>query len=109
LKINLIYSEICQLHYDNKIYVDIILIIFNFSRLYLLFLILKHLYVKIKWIYEINIICIYYFLLLGQSGLGKSTMVNTLFASHLLDNKATQKASDPIRQTTEINTITHSM
>jgi len=46
-------------------------------------------------------------MVVGQSGLGKSTMVNTLFASHLLDNKATQKASDPIRQTTEINTITH--
>ena len=45
---------------------------------------------------------------IGQSGLGKSTMINTLFAAHLLDNKATQKASDPIRQTTEINTITHS-
>jgi len=46
-------------------------------------------------------------MVVGQSGLGKSTMVNTLFAAHLLDNKATQKASDPIRQTTEINTVTH--
>lgn len=34
-------------------------------------------------------------------------MVNTLFAAHLLDSKTTQKASDPVRQTTEINTITH--
>jgi len=46
-------------------------------------------------------------MVVGQSGLGKSTLINTLFAAHLLDSKATQKASDPIRQTTEINTITH--
>lgn len=38
----------------------------------------------------------------GQTGLGKSTMVNTLFASHLIDSKGRLEVDEPIRQTTEI-------
>ncbi|KAJ3295428.1 cell division control protein [Blyttiomyces sp. JEL0837] len=43
----------------------------------------------------------------GRSGLGKSTLVNTIFASHLVDSKGLKKASDPPRQTTEIANVTH--
>ncbi|TPX31545.1 hypothetical protein SmJEL517_g05160 [Synchytrium microbalum] len=43
----------------------------------------------------------------GRGGLGKSTLVNTLLASHLLDSKASKKASDPPRKTTEIQNISH--
>ncbi|KAJ1339713.1 hypothetical protein BSLG_005619 [Batrachochytrium salamandrivorans] len=41
--------------------------------------------------------------LLGRSGLGKSTLVNTLFASHLVESKGLA----PPRQTTEINSVQH--
>lgn len=40
----------------------------------------------------------------GQSGLGKSTLVNTIFASHLIESKARLAAEEPPRQTTEIQT-----
>ncbi|KAI9203639.1 Septin-type guanine nucleotide-binding (G) domain-containing protein [Polychytrium aggregatum] len=46
-------------------------------------------------------------MVVGRTGLGKSTLVNTLFASHLIDSKATKKPSDPQRQTTEIMTVSH--
>ncbi|KAK9896690.1 Septin-domain-containing protein [Cystobasidium minutum MCA 4210] len=46
-------------------------------------------------------------MVVGQSGLGKSTLVNTIFASHLIDSKGRQEHDLPIRQTTEINTISH--
>ncbi|TPX69873.1 hypothetical protein CcCBS67573_g06729 [Chytriomyces confervae] len=45
----------------------------------------------------------------GRSGLGKSTLVNTIFASHLVDSKGLLKISEngqPI-QTTEIQSISH--
>lgn len=43
----------------------------------------------------------------GQSGLGKSTLVNTIFASHLIESKARLATEEPPRQTTEIQTVSH--
>lgn len=45
----------------------------------------------------------------GQSGLGKSTLVNTIFASHLIESKGRVAHDEPPRQTTEIETVGHSM
>lgn len=39
----------------------------------------------------------------GQTGLGKSTLVNTLFASHLVDSKGRTEADLSPRATTEIH------
>lgn len=46
---------------------------------------------------------------LGQTGLGKSTLVNTIFASHLIDSKGRLNPNEPVRSTTEIQTVSHSM
>lgn len=46
-------------------------------------------------------------MVVGQSGLGKSTLVNTIFASHLLDSKGRYEHDEPVRQTTEIHAISH--
>ncbi|CAO3638012.1 unnamed protein product [Cunninghamella echinulata] len=46
-------------------------------------------------------------MVVGQSGLGKSTLVNTIFASHLIDSKGRLEADQPPRQTTEIETVSH--
>ncbi|CAO3610418.1 unnamed protein product [Mucor fragilis] len=46
-------------------------------------------------------------MVVGQSGLGKSTLVNTIFASHLIESKARLSADEPPRQTTEIQTVSH--
>ncbi|RKO92421.1 Septin-type guanine nucleotide-binding (G) domain-containing protein [Blyttiomyces helicus] len=46
-------------------------------------------------------------MVVGRTGLGKSTLVNTLFSSHLLDSKAPKRAVDSIRQTTEIQNTTN--
>lgn len=46
-------------------------------------------------------------LLVGQTGLGKSTLINTLFASHLIDSKGRLSPSDSVRATTEITPTTH--
>ncbi|ORZ19491.1 Septin-domain-containing protein [Absidia repens] len=46
-------------------------------------------------------------MVVGQSGLGKSTLVNTIFASHLIESKARLAADEPTRQTTEIETVSH--
>jgi septin 3/9/12 len=46
-------------------------------------------------------------MVVGQTGLGKSTLVNTIFASHLLDTKGRMDHDEPIRQTTEINAVSH--
>lgn len=43
----------------------------------------------------------------GQTGLGKSTLVNTIFASHLIDSKGRLEAAEPPRQTTEIEQVSH--
>lgn len=45
---------------------------------------------------------------IGQSGLGKSTLVNTIFASHLIESKGRLEASESTRQTTEIEAVSHS-
>jgi septin family protein len=39
--------------------------------------------------------------------LGKSTLVNTLFASHLIDSKGRQTVEGADRQTTEIESVSH--
>jgi septin 3/9/12 len=43
----------------------------------------------------------------GQTGLGKSTLINTIFASHLIDTKGRLAAEDAVRQTTEIEAVSH--
>ncbi|KAI1782258.1 GTP binding protein [Ganoderma leucocontextum] len=43
----------------------------------------------------------------GQTGLGKSTLINTIFASHLLDSKGRLESEEPVSQTTEIHPVSH--
>ena len=43
----------------------------------------------------------------GPTGLGKSTLINTIFASHLIDSKGRFVADEPVRQTTEIQAVSH--
>jgi hypothetical protein len=45
--------------------------------------------------------------LAGQTGLGKSTLINTLFASHLIDSKGRVEADQATRSTTEIHAQSH--
>jgi septin 3/9/12 len=45
----------------------------------------------------------------GQTGLGKSTLINTIFASHLLDSKGRLAPDEPIRSTTEIQSVSHNI
>merc|ERR1712093_925156 len=51
--------------------------------------------------FQFNVICV------GQSGLGKSTLINTIFASHLLESKGRLRPDEPIHSTTEIQTVSH--
>ncbi|PWZ00168.1 putative CDC10-septin [Testicularia cyperi] len=46
-------------------------------------------------------------MVVGQTGLGKSTLINTLFAAHLIDSKGRLEAAESIRQTTEIHPVSH--
>ncbi|KAG7092968.1 Septin Spn2 [Marasmius oreades] len=46
-------------------------------------------------------------LVVGPTGLGKSTLINTIFASHLVDSKGRFTADEPVRQTTEIQQVSH--
>nr|GAT51301.1 septin homolog spn2 [Mycena chlorophos] len=46
-------------------------------------------------------------ILVGQTGLGKSTLTNTIFASHLIDSKGRFASDEPVRQTTEIQGVSH--
>lgn len=39
--------------------------------------------------------------------MGKSTLVNTLFASHLIDSKGRQHVQDLHKQTTQIESVSH--
>lgn len=49
-------------------------------------------------------------MVVGHSGLGKSTLVNTLFASHLIDPATGLDISkDPISKTTEIKVSSHTL
>jgi hypothetical protein len=43
----------------------------------------------------------------GQTGLGKSTLINTIFASNLVKSKGRLSPQEPIRQTSEIQAVTH--
>lgn len=45
----------------------------------------------------------------GQTGLGKSTLINTIFAAHLIDSKGRLTVNEPVRQTTEIQAVSHGM
>merc|ERR1711981_1081732 len=51
--------------------------------------------------FQFNVICV------GQTGLGKSTLINTIFASHLIDSKGRLTPDEPIRTTTEIQAVSH--
>ncbi|EPS37053.1 hypothetical protein H072_9348 [Dactylellina haptotyla CBS 200.50] len=51
--------------------------------------------------FQFNVICV------GQTGLGKSTLINTIFASHLIDSKGRLAPDEPVRSTTEIQTVSH--
>ncbi|KAI9756354.1 MAG: cell division control protein [Lichina confinis] len=51
--------------------------------------------------FQFNVICV------GQTGLGKSTLINTIFASHLIDSKGRVTPDEPIRSTTEIQAVSH--
>lgn len=46
-------------------------------------------------------------IVVGQTGLGKSTLINTIFASHLIDSKGRFSSDEPVRQTTEIQADSH--
>ncbi|KIM86387.1 hypothetical protein PILCRDRAFT_65211 [Piloderma croceum F 1598] len=46
-------------------------------------------------------------IVVGQTGLGKSTLINTIFASHLIDSKGRLEAEEPVRQTTDIQAVSH--
>ncbi len=43
----------------------------------------------------------------GQTGLGKSTLINTIFASHLIESKGRLVPEEVIRSTTEIHPVSH--
>ncbi|KAL9108814.1 MAG: hypothetical protein Q9227_006471 [Pyrenula ochraceoflavens] len=51
--------------------------------------------------FQFNVICV------GQTGLGKSTLINTIFASHLIDSKGRMRPDEHVRQTTEIQAVSH--
>ncbi|KAI8867424.1 cell division/GTP binding protein [Ramicandelaber brevisporus] len=46
-------------------------------------------------------------ILVGETGLGKSTLINTIFASHLIDSKGRRIAQEPVRKTVEITPVSH--
>lgn len=46
---------------------------------------------------------------IGQTGLGKSTLINTIFASHLIDSKGRLGSEEAVRKTTEILAVSHGM
>ncbi|KAK3387798.1 Septin-type guanine nucleotide-binding (G) domain-containing protein [Podospora didyma] len=51
--------------------------------------------------FQFNVICV------GQTGLGKSTLINTIFASHLIESKGRLAPEEIIRSTTEIQSVSH--
>jgi len=58
-------------------------------------------YKLLKRGFQFNVIVV------GQTGLGKSTLINTIFASHLIDSKGRLEHDEPVRQTTEIQAVSH--
>lgn len=53
--------------------------------------------------FQFNIMCV------GYSGLGKSTLLNTLFASHLVDSTGRKNSYEPIEKTAEIKVTSHTL
>ncbi|KAK4034710.1 Septin-type guanine nucleotide-binding (G) domain-containing protein [Parachaetomium inaequale] len=51
--------------------------------------------------FQFNVICV------GQTGLGKSTLINTIFASHLIESKGRLNPDEVIRSTTDIQSVSH--
>ncbi|KAJ1671382.1 cell division control protein, partial [Spiromyces aspiralis] len=45
-------------------------------------------------------------ILVGESGMGKTTLINSIFASHLVNTQGRRTAQEPIRKTTEITPVT---
>ncbi|KIO25077.1 hypothetical protein M407DRAFT_244215 [Tulasnella calospora MUT 4182] len=58
-------------------------------------------YKLLKRGFQFNVIVV------GQTGLGKSTLINTIFASHLIDSKGRLEHDEPVRQTTDIQAVSH--
>ncbi|KAF1839173.1 cell division control protein-like protein 10 [Decorospora gaudefroyi] len=56
---------------------------------------------SVKRGFQFNVICV------GQTGLGKSTLINTLFASHLMDSKGRFQPDEEVRSTTNIHPVSH--
>lgn len=50
-----------------------------------------------------------FFRSIGQTGLGKSTLINTIFASHLIESKGRLIPDEVIRSTTEIHPVSHNI
>ncbi|KAJ2110404.1 cell division control protein, partial [Coemansia sp. S142-1] len=48
-------------------------------------------------------------ILVGESGMGKSTLVNSIFSSHLVDSQGRRTAQEVIRKTTEISPVTQTL
>ncbi|KAJ1953060.1 cell division control protein [Dipsacomyces acuminosporus] len=48
-------------------------------------------------------------ILVGESGMGKSTLVNSIFSSHLVDSQGRRTAQEVIRKTTEITPVTQTL
>ncbi|KAJ1721508.1 cell division control protein [Coemansia erecta] len=48
-------------------------------------------------------------ILVGESGMGKSTLINSIFASHLIDTQGRRAAQEVIRKTTEISPVTQTL
>ncbi|KAJ2718663.1 cell division control protein [Coemansia sp. Benny D115] len=48
-------------------------------------------------------------ILVGESGMGKSTLVNSNFSSHLIDSQGRRAAQEVIRKTTEIAPVTQTL
>ncbi|CDK29057.1 unnamed protein product [Kuraishia capsulata CBS 1993] len=53
--------------------------------------------------FQFNVMCV------GHSGLGKTTLVNTLFASHLAESSGRKTIYDPIEKTPEIKITSHTL
>ncbi|KAJ1750804.1 cell division control protein, partial [Coemansia sp. RSA 2523] len=48
-------------------------------------------------------------ILVGESGMGKSTLVNSIFSTHLVDSQGRRTAQEVIRKTTEISPVTQTL
>ncbi|KAJ2774776.1 cell division control protein [Coemansia nantahalensis] len=48
-------------------------------------------------------------ILVGESGMGKSTLVNSIFTTHLVDSQGRRTAQEVIRKTTEISPVTQTL